>query len=66
MTTYHLANDGCKDEDLFAMLACLLCMISVGFDSTNRASILITTFVEADAMDVECKHQELSAAELAS
>lgn len=64
MTTYHLASSGCQDEDLFGMLACLLCYISCGFNPRDTASISVTAFMQTDAM-VTCDHEELTPAELA-
>jgi hypothetical protein len=65
MTAYHLAMSGCRDEDLFGMLACLLCFISCGFDPRKTASISVAALMQTDATGVMCDHEELTPAELA-
>jgi hypothetical protein len=65
MTAYHLAISGCHNEDLFGMLACLLCFISCGFDPRKTASVSINAFMKTDATEIMCDHEELTPAELA-
>jgi hypothetical protein len=65
MTAYHLAISGCHDEDLFGMLACLLCFISCGFDPRKTASVSVTAFMQTHATEIICDHKELTPAELA-
>ena len=65
MTAYHLAMSGCSDEDLFGMLACLLCLISCGLDPRKTASISVAALMQTDATGIMCDHEELTPAELA-
>jgi hypothetical protein len=65
VTAYHLANNSCQDEDLFGMLACLLCFLACDIDPRKVATISVTNLMETDAMEGECDHEELTAAELA-
>jgi hypothetical protein len=65
ITAYHLANGSCQDEDLFGILACLLCLIACDIDPRKRAIISVTALMETDALEDECEHGELTAADLA-
>jgi hypothetical protein len=65
ITAYHLANGSCQDEDLFGILACLLCFVACGLDLRKRAIISVTALMEADTLEDECEHRELTAADLA-
>lgn len=64
VTAYHVACHGCEDEDLFGMVACLLCLIANGFDTRKMASISITALVQNAGLESPCDHEELSPAEL--
>lgn len=64
MTAYHLATQGCADEDLFGILACALCLISHDMDPSTKADISVTALLDTDAI-LECDHEELTAAALA-
>jgi hypothetical protein len=64
MTVYHLATQGTKDEDLFGILACALCLISRGFDPSKTADISVTALLDIDAPP-GCNHEKLTAAGLA-
>lgn len=64
MTAYHLACSGCEDEDLFGMLACVLCIVSCGYDPHGKADLSVNALLDADVL-VDCDHEELTAAELA-
>ena len=66
MTAYHLANSACEDEDLFGMLALLLCFISLGMDALATANISITALLDHENSDLVCNHEQLTAAELAA
>jgi hypothetical protein len=65
MTTYHLANSSCQDEDLFGMLACLLCFISSGLDLQKTANVSVTALMQTDITGIICDHEDLTPAELA-
>jgi hypothetical protein len=65
ITAYHLASKGCQDEDMFGMLACLLCLISNGgLDPQQKANVSVNALLGNDAL-VECDHEYLTAPELA-
>lgn len=64
MTAYQLATQGRDDEDLFGILACALCLVSVGFDPSVRADISVDALLSLPSL-IECDHEELTAADLA-
>jgi hypothetical protein len=62
LTAYYLACNGCQDEDMFGMVACLLCMISVGLDPRKTADISVAALFQDMELDHQCDHEELSPA----
>lgn len=64
ITAFHLARSGCRDETLFGMLACLVCLLVNGADPLGTAHISIKALLGVDRAD-ECSHEELNPAELA-
>jgi hypothetical protein len=62
LTAYYLASNGCEDEDMFGMVACLLCMISVGHDPRRTADISVAALFQDMELDHQCDHEELSPA----
>lgn len=50
MVAYHLANQGCDGEDLFGVLACVLCMLSRGFDPCATADISVAVLLATNAL----------------
>ena len=60
----HLSRSGCKDENLFGILACLLCLLSGGANPLLKASISVQALLGNDEGS-ECSHEELDPAELA-
>lgn len=65
MTAYHLANNSCDDEDLFGMLALLLCFISRRADPRVSADISVSALLKKDMPELACDHIKQNAAELA-
>jgi hypothetical protein len=65
MTAYHLANNSCQYEDLFGVLACLLCFIACNEDPKKVSSVSVVALMETDTLEGECEHEELTAAGLA-
>ena len=59
----HLAQSGCKGENLFGILACLLCLLSNGANPLLKADISVQAFLDNDQAN-ECSHEELDPAEL--
>ncbi|KAF2027391.1 hypothetical protein EK21DRAFT_16038, partial [Setomelanomma holmii] len=68
VTAFHLANHSCQDEDLFGILAALLCLLSFGHDPRSTADVSIAALiqtVDADDIEVLCAHEKLTPAGLA-
>jgi hypothetical protein len=65
VTAYHLANNSCQDEDLFGILACLLCFITGDLDLREAEVISVTALMGVDGPEDECDHEQLTAAGLA-
>ena len=60
----HLSQSGCTGENLFGVLACLLCMLSNGANPLMKAAISLQALLSDDAGS-ECNHEELDPAEFA-
>lgn len=60
----HLSNSGCKNETLFGILACLLCLLTNGANPLLKASISVQALLGNEEVN-ECSHEELDPAELA-
>ena len=61
---FHLSRSVCKDETLFGILACLLCLISKRANPLLKANICLQTpFRNEDTAG--CSHEEIDPAELA-
>jgi hypothetical protein len=63
MTAFHLACYGCADEDMFGMLACVLCLISLGIDPRSTASISVKALLHGEDLEDFCDHEDLTPAE---
>ncbi|KAF8246419.1 hypothetical protein K440DRAFT_662174 [Wilcoxina mikolae CBS 423.85] len=67
---WYLANNGTKNEDMFGIIALLLCMLKCGADPRLKASISISALTlqvrNPYASPTKCDHQHLSADELAA
>ena len=59
----HLSHSGCKGENLFGILACLLCLLHHGANPLLKAAISVQAFLDNDQVN-ECSHEELDPAEL--
>lgn len=60
----HLSQSGCKDETLFGIVACLLCLLSYGANPLLKADISLQALLGSEEVN-ECSHEELDPAELA-
>ena len=58
MVGFHLSESGCKDENLFGILACLLCLLSRGADPRLKADISLQS-LWGDQDGDECVHEKL-------
>ena len=59
----HLALSGCQNENLFGILACLLCLLRNGANPLLKAHVSLEALVDNDQGN-ECSHEELDPAEL--
>ena len=59
----HLSQSGCKDETLFGILACLLCLLNNGANPLLKANISVQALFDNEEGD-KCSHEELDPAEL--
>ena len=59
----HLSLFGCQNENLFGILACLLCLLSKGANPLLKAHISSQALLDNDQGN-ECSHEELDPAEL--
>ena len=61
----HLAESGCKDETLFGILACLLCLLSNGAYPLLKANISMRALLNSEETE-DCTHELLGPVELAN
>ncbi|KAN0089874.1 hypothetical protein V8E51_018453 [Hyaloscypha variabilis] len=64
LTAFQLARNGCEGEDLFGVLAFLLCLLSHGADPCATAHISIAALLDIENK-ARCAHEELSPTDLA-
>ena len=64
LISLHLSCSGCKNETLFGILACLLCLLSHGANPLLKANISVQALLGNEEVD-ECSHEELDPVELA-
>jgi hypothetical protein len=64
LTTVHLARNGCQGENLFGMLACLVCLLANGANPLSTAHISLDALMNRDS-SAECSHEDLDASQLA-
>lgn len=65
MTAFHRANHGSTDEDLFGMLACLLCLLNCDAVPIRKAELSTGILFGRSPHAVGCVHEKLTPAELA-
>ncbi len=66
LTALALAQQGTKAEDLFGIMACALCLLSHGVNSSLATQIsLVALLRPQEESSDRCSHRELSATELA-
>ena len=59
----HLSRSGCKNENLFGILACLLCLLSNGANPLLKSNLSVQALLGNEEVN-ECSHEELDPAEL--
>jgi hypothetical protein len=64
LVAFHLAQHGCEGEDLFGILACLLCILRCGANPLRTADISLSILQIRDDSS-PCDHMELSPGSLA-
>jgi hypothetical protein len=64
LTAFALAQQGAKGEDLFGILACVLCLLWHGANPLRTAPISLAAYYQKGDVD-ECSHEELYAVDLA-
>jgi hypothetical protein len=64
LITIHLARSGCPGENLFGMLACLVCLLANGADPSLKAHISLDALMNRDTA-TECSHEDLDPIQLA-
>ena len=60
----YLSRSGCQDENLFGILACLLCLLSHGANPLLKANISVEALWGNEDVN-ECDHERLDPAEFA-
>ena len=60
---FHLSRFGCENENLFGIVACLLCLLSCGADPSLKANISVQHLLGSDPVN-GCTHERLNPAEL--
>ncbi|KAI1110727.1 hypothetical protein F5Y14DRAFT_427680 [Nemania sp. NC0429] len=63
LTAFSLAQNGCEGENLFGMLACLVCLLVNGADPAEKANLSINALLGTNEQQ-ECTHQLLDPLEL--
>jgi hypothetical protein len=64
LTAFHLARSGCEGENLFGILACLVCLLVNGADPLLKAHVSLKALLGTDEGD-QCSHSEIDPSELA-
>lgn len=73
MIAYHLSQSGCKEEDLFGIIAIILTMLSCGANPTLMATISPDLLFESSDQTMrelsdpkQCRHEELDPGQFAA
>ncbi|KAF7927849.1 hypothetical protein BELL_0409g00010 [Botrytis elliptica] len=64
LVAFHLAQSGCEDENLFGILAVLVCLLANGANPLDRAAISMKALRGQDNAD-ECSHELLEPIDIA-
>lgn len=65
LTAFLLADNGLPGENLFGIIACLVCLLTLRADPRATAAISIPMLLEHDPQN-ECQHPEMNPVDLAS
>ena len=66
ITALQLANHGTKDEDLFGIVALLLCMLNLGANPLEVANVSRSTYSDEDESQSGCDHENIGPVKLAT
>ena len=66
LTALKLSEYGTKDEDLFGILAVLLCMLDQGADPLLVVEMSMLAYFDGDESQMGCSHENIRPAELAA
>ena len=61
---FHLSRSGCENENLFGVLACLVCLLSYGANPLLKANVSVQDLLGHDQIN-DCTHERLNPVELA-
>jgi hypothetical protein len=64
MTSFYLATAGCRDEDLFGMICCLLSLLVCDINPLKTSKISLPILLVAHTADI-CSHKDYTPAEFA-
>jgi hypothetical protein len=64
LVSFTVAQYGLQGEDMFGMLACLLCILSSGANPLVKVPVSMATLLGEEELD-QCDHGKIDAAELA-
>ncbi|THV53683.1 hypothetical protein BGAL_0044g00080 [Botrytis galanthina] len=65
LVAFYLADSGCENENLFGILAVLVCLLANGANPIDRAAISMKALVGQDNVD-ECSHELLEPIDIAA
>jgi len=58
LVAFHLATSGCQGENLFGMLACLVCLLANGANPKQKVDISLEALMNRDTA-TKCTHESL-------
>ncbi|KAF7884893.1 hypothetical protein EAF00_010711 [Botryotinia globosa] len=64
LVAFYLADSGCENENLFGILAVLVCLLANGANPLDRAAISMKALIRQDNAD-ECSHELLEPIDIA-
>lgn len=64
ITAYHLAESGLPGENLFGIISCLVCLLTVRADPCLAVDISVEAILTNNSRMEDCRHRRLNAAEL--
>ncbi|OTA83201.1 hypothetical protein M434DRAFT_400719 [Hypoxylon sp. CO27-5] len=65
LVAFHLASNGMPGENLFGMVSCLVCLLTLRADPCVAVEVSVPALIGRSTID-ECQHQRMNPAELAT